>query len=710
MHLLSQRWLFLIPVMGMLAYPFLPGGPLRNIDYDAVALIAIGLAFWGLRRQRPPRGSGWLLVVLGYGCWVLGDLLYALENHLLGLYAYPNFSDGVYVSGYVLLVVGLLKMVRRRGARGDIAALLDAAIIATGTGVVAGLFVITPVAHDSTLNLAGKLVSSFYPIADVLLLAILVRLLTAPGARTAAAKLLIGSLCATLFSDIAWNIWMVTTGEFDGTVWIDLGWLAGYVLVAAAVCSPSALEVSELRAAGSEETELGRRTVALAGGLLLPPTAMLAACLTVGLEGWPVVVAGSFLLSAFVVTRMVGLLNVVRSQAVQLAALAGSDSLTGVPNRRTWDFELSRACQESRDTGQPLAVALIDLDHFKSYNDTYGHLAGDLVLRECTAAWTDLLREGEVLARYGGEEFAVLFPRRTPAQARERLLSLQQVTARGQTFSAGVAAWDPATDPSAAVSAADDALYEAKRAGRNRVVCANGCDAAPVLPSLSIVVQPIVDLHDARPVAVEALSRFPDKDPETAFSEAYASGVGPQLEAAAISAALDQRQVGQMMSINVSLHALTSPEVQAALSGDLMGVMLEMTEQLDVEPTVALVQTLRSLRRRGAVIAIDDWGCGFSNLDRLLMLRPEILKLDMSLIKSLDSPYHRTTIAAVVSWADTVGAKVCAEGIETEDQWRTLQELGVHMGQGYYFGRPGPQVAGSADVELPGGRRTPELA
>jgi EAL domain-containing protein (putative c-di-GMP-specific phosphodiesterase class I) len=90
----------------------------------------------------------------------------------------------------------------------------------------------------------------------------------------------------------------------------------------------------------------------------------------------------------------------------------------------------------------------------------------------------------------------------------------------------------------------------------------------------------------------------------------------------------------------------------------------------------------------GALIAIDDWGKGFSNLDRILCLQPEIIKIDMSLTQHLDSAYHRAAIRAVTAWADEVGAQICAEGIETQLQSDTLYALGVHTGQGYLFGRP----------------------
>ena len=119
---------------------------------------------------------------------------------------------------------------------------------------------------------------------------------------------------------------------------------------------------------------------------------------------------GIIALAALVLARMGTLLDQVQVQAVQLAALARVDALTGAPNRRTWDHELSRACAQALDRGEPLALAILDLDHFKYFNDAHGHQEGDRLLREAVAAWTAVLHDGQMLARYGGEEFAVLLP------------------------------------------------------------------------------------------------------------------------------------------------------------------------------------------------------------------------------------------------------------------------------------------------------------
>ncbi|MCW2996074.1 MAG: hypothetical protein JWQ18_3569, partial [Conexibacter sp.] len=155
-----------------------------------------------------------------------------------------------------------------------------------------------------------------------------------------------------------------------------------------------------------------------------------------------------------------------------LDAQAGTDQLTGLANRRTWDEELPRELARALRTGQPLSLAIIDLDRFKAYNDTHGHPAGDRLLRGVAAAWTERLRHTDVLARYGGEEFAVLLPGADPSAAREVAQSLRNAMPDAETCSIGVVTWDGAEGGDTLFARADAALYRAKDGGRDRVVTA----------------------------------------------------------------------------------------------------------------------------------------------------------------------------------------------------------------------------------------------
>jgi diguanylate cyclase (GGDEF)-like protein len=154
--------------------------------------------------------------------------------------------------------------------------------------------------------------------------------------------------------------------------------------------------------------------------------------------------------------------------AEELSRQAQSDPLTGVANRRGLARSLERDLAAARRSGRPLAVAMVDLDHFKAYNDREGHPAGDLLLRAATRAWSDHLRAGDLLARYGGEEFAVVLPDcGDEVEVASVVDRLRRATPGATTASAGVALWDGREPAAQLIRRADGALYEAKRAGRD---------------------------------------------------------------------------------------------------------------------------------------------------------------------------------------------------------------------------------------------------
>ena len=175
-------------------------------------------------------------------------------------------------------------------------------------------------------------------------------------------------------------------------------------------------------------------------------------------------------LSAFTVHRLV---VEIHQLLAKLSGLARTDALTGVPNRRAWDEEMPRELSRARRSGEPLSVALLDLDHFKAFNDSRGHQTGDQLLKEAAAAWIEQIRDGDLLARYGGEEFVLLLPVCSRDMAHAVVERLRCVVPDSQTCSVGVATWDGEESPEALIRRADDALYEAKLTGRDRVMVAS---------------------------------------------------------------------------------------------------------------------------------------------------------------------------------------------------------------------------------------------
>jgi diguanylate cyclase (GGDEF)-like protein len=367
------------------------------------------------------------------------------------------------------MALGLAFLVAGRQRARDRAALLDALTIATGIGLVTAVVVIQPAVTDLGDGVLAPILASAYPLADVLLLAVAARLWFTPCRTLPAYHLLMASIAAQLIGDIGYNAVYLAGGGDLGTTGFGLMLLLTYVGVAATTLHPSVRTISEPAPAPVERLTRGRLAVLALTSILAP-----AAMITNGALGlplyWEVVGPGSILLLVLVLARVAGLVQQVQRQAVQLAALARNDALTGVPNRRTWDHELSRACAAARDQDTLLSVALLDLDNFKRFNDTSGHAAGDLLLKSATAAWRSVLADDAFLARYGGEEFTVLFPGRTASEAYAELDTLRSVTPMGQNFSAGVATWDTAEQPAVLVARADALLYEAKRSGRGRTL------------------------------------------------------------------------------------------------------------------------------------------------------------------------------------------------------------------------------------------------
>lgn len=180
----------------------------------------------------------------------------------------------------------------------------------------------------------------------------------------------------------------------------------------------------------------------------------------------------SFVVWAIICFTTQNLVVTVRGQSKSLEALAHTDVLTGVANRREWDLQLPREIGRAQREKTELCIALVDLDFFKLFNDEFGHQAGDELLQEVAAAWVKEIRVSDILVRYGGEEFGVILPGCTLRHAAWIIDRLRDVTPAGQTASAGVVSWNGVESVDELVARADAALYRAKDLGRNRTVAA----------------------------------------------------------------------------------------------------------------------------------------------------------------------------------------------------------------------------------------------
>lgn len=242
----------------------------------------------------------------------------------------------------------------------------------------------------------------------------------------------------------------------------------------------------------------------------------------------------------------------------------------------------------------------------------------------------------------------------------------------------------------ALMGTADDRPPEAVSVGQRRI------RAALAPGALEIVLHPVVELSARRAVGYEALSRFrlePPRPPNEWFAEAWSVGLGVDLEMTAVEAALPALEAlpeDRFLAVNLSPATVLSGRLDG-LGRDARRLVVEMTEHVPVSDYAALGDALRTLRGRGIRFAVDDAGAGYASLRHLIRTAPDIIKIDLGLVRGIDQDLLlRSVTRALANFGEQSGALVVAEGIETEGELRTLRALGVEYGQGYLFGHPVP--------------------
>jgi diguanylate cyclase (GGDEF)-like protein len=402
----------------------------------------------------------------------------------------------------------------------------------------------------------------------------------------------------------------------------------------------------------------------------------------------------------------------------RLHGLVETDPLTGLANHRGFHDYLARELETAKRADGGLAVVILDLDNFKAINDTHGHSLGDEVLAAVAETIQASTRQSDLAGRVGGEEFGLVLSgadAKLAAEIAERLrgaVSKIRVGDAAVSCSVGFAVFPTdGEDGPTLCKLADGAMYTAKRAGKDRVrrfdperdsldwgeKGAAEIRAALDTPgAIEAVFQPVVSLSDGRLVGYEALARFPrlpDRPVNKLFAQAHGCGLGSELEAATLAAALEPlgRPPGTHLAVNLSPVTLASPVMQQALPDDLTDLVIELTEHHLFPAEDELSGALGELRERGALIAIDDIGAGYSGLQQLMRVGPDIVKLDRELTRAIHAdPPRMALVESFVRFARRVGATVCAEGIEGLDDLTALANLDVEWGQGYALARPSP--------------------
>jgi diguanylate cyclase (GGDEF)-like protein len=425
-------------------------------------------------------------------------------------------------------------------------------------------------------------------------------------------------------------------------------------------------------------------------------------------------------------------LTEVRSLA-ESRRLSLTDDLTGMPNRRHFYRQLDRAATDAAREGSCVAVAILDLDHFKELNDTLGHHAGDLVLKRIGERLEGILREGDFVGRLGGDEFAVLLQRCAGPQAegaarRLRAAIAEPFTIESLTVSVGASigiALAPlhATDADGLLQRADIAMYEAKerrlghqvydpeRDAHSRARLAMTTELRRAIDERELVLhyQPKADLATGEIPGVEALVRWQHPQqgllmPADFLGIAEQAGLMRRLTLHVLDLALAQchrwREAGVHLSVAVNVNTanlldLNFPnEVSRKLHEyDLAPehLILEITEDTVMADPLRVMDILAAVTERGVSLSLDDFGTGTSSLGHLRRLPVREVKIDRSFVAEMASDHEDAAIVrTVVELGRSLGLRVVAEGIENRESLDRLAALGCDQIQGYFLARPMP--------------------
>lgn len=436
-----------------------------------------------------------------------------------------------------------------------------------------------------------------------------------------------------------------------------------------------------------------------------------------------------------------------RRQAEQtIRHLAYHDTLTDLPNRSLFVDRLQQAVARSRRTGDFVSVLFLDLDNFKDVNDSVGHAEGDIVLKEVAKRLSSLLRDGDTLARFGGDEFVLLLPETTGVndaiQTAQRILKAMRkawkVDDREFHLSASIGitiAPVDGEDPDTLLRNADTAMYRAKEHGRaafalytadmnarimERLTLENALRRAIKRREFVLHYQPQVDIATGEVVGVEALVRWqhPERGlvmPGDFIPVAEASGLIGPIGDWVLREACEQGQKWEAdglppfrIAVNLSARQFENKELadkiasvlkQSGLARDRLQV--EITEGVAMADIDFTIRTLSELRETGVQVAIDDFGTGHSSLSYIKSLPIDVVKIDGSFIRDISrDSVDAALVTAIVAISHSMGLKVIAEGVETDDQLAFLRDPSNYPGliqdrpcdefQGFLFSKAVP--------------------
>ncbi|MEW8312129.1 MAG: EAL domain-containing protein, partial [Candidatus Thiodiazotropha taylori] len=416
----------------------------------------------------------------------------------------------------------------------------------------------------------------------------------------------------------------------------------------------------------------------------------------------------------------------------EIENLAFYDVLTGLANRYLLADRVEKAIHSDLRSGATSSLVYFDLDHFKTVNDTMGHSVGDKLLQEVAMRMKRLIREKDTLSRLGGDEFVLFMPDINPNDIEARLHALVSQLNQPYTIldtevtisaSFGVAVSpDDGSSYENLLRHADMAMYKAKEDGRNsvcffnrklemkaikKIKIDNELRYAIDAQELRLNFQPQLLLTDNRIVGCESLLRWKSRvlgevSPMEFIPVAEKSGLinslGKWVLQQAVSKAKELLQIDPelKMAVNISASQLRSDDFLSSLL-EICGeqgvpansIELEVTESMLMEKAESTMKLLKSLANHGFHMAIDDFGTGYSSLAYLNWMPVSVIKIDREFVRDIhQNEKHRKVCVSIIRLASSLDIKTVAEGVESGEQLRILQQEGCDMIQGYHYSRP----------------------
>ncbi len=690
-------------------------------------LVASALCLYRGRIKRPGRSVP-LLLGLSLVCWTLGD--YALTFESLGGKTPPTppGADLLYLLFYPVAYVAVVKSLQRALGRLARPNWLDGVVAGFGAAALCAAFAFHSIHHLTGGTALSAAVNLAYPVGDLLLLLLVIGgsvLLAAQGSRQW--YLQAAGLMVIVVGDTFNLVGSSGLATRFGNDFNAFAWPTAIYLISMSVWLPER-RLDPLRE--QKVSSFFLPGVAAAAGLFILVARTLHTISRVAL--WLAVIT--------LVTVGIRLAISARSLRVlteERNRQAHTDELTGLGNRRQLALILDLFFSEQADVlGDPreLAFLFVDLNHFKEINDSFGHPAGDELLRQIGPRITQAVGSSGSVVRLGGDELAVVLMdanAETAAEVAQRIVSaidapfvLNKIRAT-VSASIGIALVPSnANDPSGLLWCADVAMYRAKLGNIPFVFydqdIDGGEDQPNLLDELRVAVkeggfvlhyQPLLELKTGQILAVEALVRWPHEKlglvpPMKFLPLAEDAGLMWPLTTWVLNEAFAQcaswRSSGRLLAVSVNVAAtdLLEAEFLDLVKGllaryDLPGeaVVIEITETTIIRDFLRAQSVILALRELGVVVSIDDFGAGFTSLAYLSSLAVGELKLDRAFITSLsgeDRGRDLELVRATINLGHDMGLRVVAEGIEDIETLDLIGELGCDVAQGYFISRPSP--------------------